>query len=142
MTQEAIYEKFRAAAVKHEHLIEVAEGSGIWLCPQFPEISDNTNFLPIQGKSFLTRFNYCPFCGEHIDNNKEFPKEYKNYTVWYFGEIYSEDTIPGMWHSIEFNNYEDAMAEYRYLGSCEGAVTDVYIKDNEYDVIFQGGEWS
>ena len=60
----------------------------------------------------------------------------ERYTVRYKGNIFQGDTDG--WNSFNTDRWEEAIAFYHSYGD----TTEISIKDNEYDVVFEDGEWS
>ena len=58
----------------------------------------------------------------------------KRYTVWYNGYLFHGDTDGYNEHG--YDNFEDAIALYYAYGNI------IHIKDNEYGVRFDYGEWN
>ena len=63
-------------------------------------------------------------------------EQIERYTVRYKGNIFQGDT--GGWNSFNTDKWEDAIEFYHTYGDA----TEVSIKDNEYDVVFEDGDWS
>lgn len=73
---------------------------------------------------------YTDVFGNEIDVYEQKAK----YTVWYEGCLFVGDTDGYNEHDID--KWEDAIALYHAYGDM------IHIKDNEYDVSFDYGEWS
>ena len=56
------------------------------------------------------------------------------YTVWYEGYLFEGDSDGFNEHG--YDRWEDAIALYNTYGDM------IHIKDNEYDVTFEYGEWN
>ena len=63
-------------------------------------------------------------------------EQIEHYTVRYKGYIFQGDTDG--WNSFNTDKWEDAIEFYHAYNN----TTEVSIKDNEYDVVFEDGEWS
>ena len=63
-------------------------------------------------------------------------EQIERYTVRYKGNIFQGDTDE--WNSFNTDKWEDAIEFYHTYGGA----TEVSIKDNEYDVVFEDGDWS
>ena len=63
-------------------------------------------------------------------------EQIERYTVRYKGNIFEGDKDG--WNSFNTDRWEDAIAFYHAYSDA----TEVSIKDNEYDVVFEDGEWS
>lgn len=63
-------------------------------------------------------------------------EQIERYTVRYKGHIFVGDTDG--WNSFNTDKWEDAIEFYHAYSDA----TEVSIKDNEYDVVFEDGEWS
>ena len=61
-------------------------------------------------------------------------EQIERYTVWYEGYLFEEDTDGYNEHG--YDKFEDAIALYNAYGDM------IHIKDNEYGVSFDYGEWS
>ena len=74
---------------------------------------------------------YSDIFGNEIDEYEQIEK----YSVRYKGHIF-EDDIDG-WNTFSTDKWEEAIEFYNaYKNSI-----DVSIKDNEYDVVFEDGDW-
>lgn len=73
---------------------------------------------------------YTDVFGNEIDEYEQTTK----YTVWYEGHIFHGDTEGYNEHG--YDNWEDAISLYHTYGDM------IHIKDNEYDVTFEYGEWN
>ena len=73
---------------------------------------------------------YTDVFGNEIDEYEQKAR----YTVWYEGYLFDGDTDGYNEHDID--NWEDANALYDAYGDM------IHIKDNEYGVSFDYGEWS
>jgi hypothetical protein len=58
----------------------------------------------------------------------------ERYTVRYKGFYFEGDKTQG-WNSVNCDSFEEAMEIYNHIPGSS-------IKDNEYDVILENGEWS
>ena len=56
------------------------------------------------------------------------------YTIWYKGYLFDGDTDGYNEHDCD--KWEDAISLYHFYGDI------IHIKDNEYGVNFDNGEWS
>jgi hypothetical protein len=63
-------------------------------------------------------------------------EQIERYTVRYNGNIFEGDKDG--WNSFNTDRWEDAIALYHQYGN----VIEISIKDNEYDVVFEDGEWN
>lgn len=63
-------------------------------------------------------------------------EQIERYTVRYKGNIFQGDTDG--WNSFNTDKWEDAIEFYNSYGD----TTVISIKDNEYDVVFEDGDWS
>ena len=63
-------------------------------------------------------------------------EQIERYTVRYKGNIFQGDTDG--WNSFNTDRWEDAIEVYHTYGDA----TEVSIKDNEYGVVFEDGDWS
>ena len=63
-------------------------------------------------------------------------EQIEKYSVRYNGNIFEGDKDG--WNSFNTDKWEDAIEFYHTYGND----TEVSIKDNEYDVVFEDGEWS
>lgn len=63
-------------------------------------------------------------------------EQIERYTVRYKGNIFEGDKDG--WNSFNTDKWEDAIEFYHVYGNA----TEVSIKDNEYDVTFEDGEWN
>lgn len=73
---------------------------------------------------------YTDVFGNEIDVYEQKAK----YTVWYEGYLFVGDTNGYNEHDID--KWEDAIALYHAYGNM------IHIKDNEYGVSFDNGEWN
>lgn len=73
---------------------------------------------------------YTDVFGNEIDEYEQKAK----YTVWYEGYLFDGDTDGYNEHDID--NWEDANALYDAYGDM------IHIRDNEYGVTFEYGEWN
>ena len=73
---------------------------------------------------------YTDVFGNEVDEYKQT----KRYTVWYNGFLFDGDTCG--YNEHEYNRFEDAISLYDTYGDM------IHIKDNEYDVSFDCGEWN
>ena len=72
---------------------------------------------------------YTDVFGNEIDEYEQIER----YTVWYEGHIFEDDKDGFNEHG--YDRWEDAIALYHTYGDM------IHIKDNEYDVTFEYGEW-
>jgi len=82
----------------------------------------------INGEKVIGFYTDC--FGNEID---EYEKLYK-YTVWYEGYLFVGDTDGYNEHG--YDRFDDAIALY------EAYVDMIHIRDNEYEVSFDYGEWN
>ena len=61
-------------------------------------------------------------------------EQVEKYTVWYEGHLFEGDSDGFNEHG--YDGWEDAIALYNTYGDM------IHIKDNEYDVTFEYGEWN
>lgn len=73
---------------------------------------------------------YTDVFGNEIDEYEQKAK----YTVWYEGYLFDGDTDGYNEHDID--NWKDAIAIYHAYGDM------IHIRDNEYGVTFDYGDWS
>ena len=73
---------------------------------------------------------YTDAYGNEIDEYKQI----KRYTVWYEGYLFDGDTEGYNKHN--YDKFEDAIALYNQYGDM------IHIKDNEYDVVYEYGNWN
>lgn len=72
---------------------------------------------------------YTDVFGNEIDEYEQIER----YTVSYYGYLFEGDTVGYNTHG--YDNINDALALYNEYGDM------IQIKDNEYDVVFESGEW-
>lgn len=72
---------------------------------------------------------YTDVFGNEIDEYEQIEK----YTVWYEGHLFEGDKDGYNEHG--YDKFEDAMALYKAYGDM------IHIRDNEYGVVFEYGEW-
>ena len=58
----------------------------------------------------------------------------EKYTVWYYGRLFEDDTDGYNEHG--YDKFEDAIELYHIYGDI------IHIKDNEYGLSFDYGEWN
>ena len=75
---------------------------------------------------------YTDVFGREIDEYEQIER----YTVCYKGHIFDGDTDG--YNTFKTDSWDDAIRFYNTYGNN----TEVYIKDNEYDVTFSDGDWS
>ncbi len=75
---------------------------------------------------------YTDAFGNEVDEYEQIEK----YTVWYKGCLFDGDTAG--YNKFNTDNWNDAIGFY----NAYGIGTEVFIKDNEYDVTFADGDWS
>ena len=73
---------------------------------------------------------YTDMFGNEIDVYEQKAK----YTVWYEGQLFDGD-IDG-YNEHDINKWEDAIALYYTYGNM------IHIRDNEYGVSFDNGDWN
>ena len=73
---------------------------------------------------------YTDVFGNEVDEYEQIER----YTVWYKGCLFQGDTDGYNAHG--YDKFEDAIALYHAYGEM------IHIKDNEYGVSFDYGEWS
>ena len=73
---------------------------------------------------------YTDVFGNEIDEYEQIER----YTVSYYGYLFEGDA-PG-YNTHGYDNINDALALYNEYGDM------IQIKDNEYDVVFESGEWN
>ena len=73
---------------------------------------------------------YTDVFGNEIDEYEQIER----YTVSYYGYLFEGDTAGYNTHG--YDNINDALALYNEYGNM------IQIKDNEYDVVFESGEWN
>ena len=71
---------------------------------------------------------------DSYDNEIDEYKQIKRYTVWYEGYLFDGDTEGYNKHN--YDKFEDAIALYIQYGDM------IHIKDNEYDVVYEYGNWN
>lgn len=74
------------------------------------------------------------FCTDVFGNEIDEFEQIERYTVWYKGHLFEGDTDGYNEHG--YDKFEDAIALYHAYGDM------IHIKDNEYGVSFDYGEWS
>lgn len=67
-------------------------------------------------------------------NEQDVYEEIERYTVWYEGFLFEGDTDGFNEHN--YDSFDDAMSLYHAYGDM------IHIRDNEYGVSFDYGEWS
>ena len=72
---------------------------------------------------------YTDVFGNEIDEYEQVEK----YTVWYEGHLFEGDSDGFNEHGCD--RWEDAIALYNTYGDM------IHIRDNEYDITFEYGEW-
>ena len=73
---------------------------------------------------------YTDVFGNEIDEYEQIER----YTVSYYGYLFEGDTAGYNEHG--YDNINDALALYNVYGDM------IQIKDNEYNVVFESGEWN
>lgn len=73
---------------------------------------------------------YTDAFGKEVDEYEQIER----YTVWYKGYLFEGDTDGYNEHG--YDKFEDAIALYHAYGDM------IHIKDNEYGVSFDCGEWN
>ena len=84
-----------------------------------------------------TMINTDKVVGFHTDvfgNEVDEYEQVERYTVWYKGYLFEGDTDGYNEHG--YDKFEDAIALYHAYGDM------IHIKDNEYGVSFEYGEWN
>lgn len=74
--------------------------------------------------------SYTDVFGNEINEYEQIPR----YTVWYEGYLFEYDSDDFNEH--HYDSWEEAIALYHMYGDM------IHIKDNEYDCIFEYGEWN
>ena len=73
---------------------------------------------------------YTDVFGNEIDEYEQIER----YTVSYYGYIFEGDNAG--YNEHRYDNFDDAIALYNIYGDM------IQIKDNEYNVVFNAGEWN
>ena len=73
---------------------------------------------------------YTDVFGNEIDEYEQVEK----YTVWYEGHLFEGDSDGFNEHGCD--RWEEAIALYNIYGDM------IHIRDNEYDITFEYGEWN
>lgn len=63
-------------------------------------------------------------------------EQIERYTVRYKGNVFQGDTDG--WNSFNTDNWDEAIGFYYAYES----TMEISIKDNEYDVVFEDGDWN
>ena len=61
-------------------------------------------------------------------------EQIERYTVWYEGYLFEGDT--NGYNEHKYDNFKDAIALYQNYGDI------IHIKDNEYGITFEYGDWN